>query len=348
MATIQQIRGMLFEEAVLFLLARAGYRTIDVPDGRTIRPVGAGLAVCGRGGMHQIDAIADYEIVPPFGYPQRLLVEAKFYSSRVELPIIRNAVGVLKDVNEFWHPSHSILTGNRYHYLQAVFSASEFTSAAEDYAFAQDVYLFPLAKSAYFHPLLSAISSIKPQTFGGIHWSSVPVNLSRLRQEIRSMLRDPEMLYDYDRFADGRERDLFQFVDVVYRLGGVVVGMLGRSFPLFLVPRTPAVLDYLRGDITVQVWWDDTSWYLRSPDGEGLFSFDIPPRLFARYAKSGLLTRQHALDLKRDFFSDLHAVIVEPNAVRVVRFQLDGDWIERLLAEVQHRRPDVVENAEAE
>ncbi|HET7230003.1 MAG TPA: restriction endonuclease [Longimicrobium sp.] len=136
MATIQQIRGMLFEEAVLFLLTRAGYTTVDEPDGDTLKRVGAGLAVIGRGGVHQIDAIADYVITPAFAHPQRLLVEAKCYGSAVGLPVIRNAVGVLKDVNEYWNPRRREVDRSRFHYLQAVFSSSDFTSDAEDYAFA--------------------------------------------------------------------------------------------------------------------------------------------------------------------------------------------------------------------
>lgn len=56
--------------------------------------------VKGRGGEHQIDAIADFIVHQPFSYPQRLLVEAKCYSNKVRLPVIRNAAGVLKDVNE--------------------------------------------------------------------------------------------------------------------------------------------------------------------------------------------------------------------------------------------------------
>ena len=63
----------------------------------------AGLNVWGRGGKHQIDAIADLRIGQPFSNPQRLLVEAKAYSNepKVGLPIVRGAVGVLKDVSEF-------------------------------------------------------------------------------------------------------------------------------------------------------------------------------------------------------------------------------------------------------
>ena len=114
MMTPAQIRGMLLEEAVLYLLRRTGYRTIDSENGDpTLDSCGAGLQVRGRGSKHQIDAIADYLVQPPFGNPQRLLGEAKCYGQThpIGLDITRNAVGVLKDVSEYWTPSAKPVAG---------------------------------------------------------------------------------------------------------------------------------------------------------------------------------------------------------------------------------------------
>src|SRR5206468_8075613 len=98
---------MLLEEAVLFLLRVSGYRTIEQA-GRdaTLHDGHSGLEVRGRGSHHQIDAVADYIVPQPFANPSRLLVEAKCYPTRiVGLEVLRNSVGVLKDVSEFWVPS---------------------------------------------------------------------------------------------------------------------------------------------------------------------------------------------------------------------------------------------------
>src|SRR5579872_1056617 len=151
-----QIRGMLLEEAVLHLLQRSGYRTVDACGiDPTLCNVGAGLAVRGRGSEHQIDAIADFVVHQPFSNPQRLLVESKCYGSnyKVGIEVVRNAIGVLKDVAEFWVVGRGPVVGRRrYHYQYAVFSASPFSSGAQRYAFAQDVHLFPLDRSRYFQP----------------------------------------------------------------------------------------------------------------------------------------------------------------------------------------------------
>src|SRR5258707_15450260 len=106
MADISGIRGMLLEEAILYLLRVSGYRTLEIltpgNDPTIHGDCYSGLKVLGRGGVHQIDAIADFTITLPFSYPHRLLVEAKCYSDDrpIGIEFVRNAVGVLKDVGE--------------------------------------------------------------------------------------------------------------------------------------------------------------------------------------------------------------------------------------------------------
>src|SRR5262245_13942324 len=105
-----------------------GYKTVErAGSDPTLHDGPAGLVVLGRGGRHQIDAVADFSITPAFSYPQRLLLEAKCYSDKypVGLEITRNAVGVLKDSCEYWVPGVDGFPAKaRYHYQYALFSAS--------------------------------------------------------------------------------------------------------------------------------------------------------------------------------------------------------------------------------
>jgi hypothetical protein len=74
---------MLLEEALLRPLSVSGYETVERADGdRTLHDGPSGLEVCGRGGNHQIDAVADFAIGHPFSHPQRLLLEAKSLQQR--------------------------------------------------------------------------------------------------------------------------------------------------------------------------------------------------------------------------------------------------------------------------
>src|SRR5258706_13438839 len=83
-----QIKGMLLEEAVLYLLESSGYIPVtEAGNDPTLHQGRNGLEVQGRGGKHQIDAIADFAIQQPFMHPLRLLVEAKFHGSPIGIEV---------------------------------------------------------------------------------------------------------------------------------------------------------------------------------------------------------------------------------------------------------------------
>src|SRR5712664_1249051 len=164
MARLTNIRGMLLEEALLHLLESTGYRTVlSRGADPTLFDGPAGLKVRGRGSDHQIDAISDFQAPPPFSHPQRLLVEAKCFDPgvRVGLPIVREAVGILKDVTEFWMVAGGDIPKQRYHCQYAVFSATGYTSEAQRFAFAQDIYLIPLAASRFLEPAIQALRNVR-------------------------------------------------------------------------------------------------------------------------------------------------------------------------------------------
>lgn len=332
MMTPGQIRGMLLEEAVLHLLQRSGYRTVDAPGtDPTLCIVGAGLAVRGRGSEHQIDALADFLIHQPFSNPQRLMVEAKCYGShyRAGIDVVRNAIGVLKDTSEFWVSGPGPLAGRkRYHYQYAIFSASAFTSGAQRYAFAQDVYLFPLDRSVFFRPILEAIRRAVPvrppfarPLTGG------PRQLSDLRAYVRASLRSGRVGHEPPRPLRDAQIDLGSFIEACAQLNYALVAVLGGRFPVLLAP-SPAAQDRVLEERTrVRIFWNDNGWYLRGNRNETLFSFDLPDELFALYAEGGFLTPGRALDLKEEMMSVFQAVEVVDGHARLVSFELDRNWV---------------------
>src|SRR5688572_25790108 len=193
MAKISHIRGMLLEEVLLHLLRATGYRTIEMLGSDDTLEIGpAGLCVRGRGCRHQIDAIAEFQVPHPFSHPQRLLVEAKCFKPgmRVGIEVPRNAVGVLKDVSEFW----SLIDGaaipkQRYHYQYALFSATDYTRDAQRYAFAHDIYLIPLGRSKHIRAIVRTNRAISPVEFGSATMN-IDVSVSALRERIRQGLRN--------------------------------------------------------------------------------------------------------------------------------------------------------------
>lgn len=54
----------------------------------------------GRGTTHQVDVLGEFVFTPAFSLPVRLFLEAKFYATPCRLDVVRNAHGVIHDVNE--------------------------------------------------------------------------------------------------------------------------------------------------------------------------------------------------------------------------------------------------------
>lgn len=330
MARLPQIRGMLLEEAVLYLLRWSGYKTVNAPNGDpTLYAGSAGLEVMGRGGTHQIDAIADYVIAHPFSHPQRLLVEAKFKKGRIGIEVARNAIGVLKDVGEYWvttpnNPSKNVLgknistTKNRFHYQYAIFSASGYTDATQFYAFAQDVYLIPVDSSRFMQPIIESIRDLKISHRG---------KLKDLRDAVRAALETRENEGLFNILSEKDFAQVAVFLERAHRLDQALLGMLSNQFPVFLVRNPEVNVTGLPSQLDVRIYRNEEGWYLRDTNQRTLFSFDIPKTLFDLYADEGLLKPARALDLKEDYLSEIQAIIQSRNGYRVLTMKLDQGWI---------------------
>jgi len=333
-ATINQIRGMLLEEVLLHLLRSSGYRTIEnVNNDPTLVDGSAGIKVKGRGCDHQIDAIADFIVHQPFSNPQRLLVEAKCYATgrSVGIQIARNALGVLIDVSEYWIPGENELPARkRYHYQYALFSATPYSKEAEKYAFAHDIYLIPLANSAFMRPIIDSITNISASDFNSVLDNRIPVEMKPLRVIVRNRLKQQAInnlnfQENYPNFSE-KLNHLFQ---ASFRLNYALIAVLGGGFPVFLVPNEGVVIDSLSSPVSVRIFWDSSLWYLKeSRSGRRIFSFDLPPGLFDLYEKGGKLSPTQALNLKEQAMSHFRSVWVQEGRIKIISFQLDRNWLE--------------------
>ncbi|GAA1298164.1 restriction endonuclease [Pseudonocardia xinjiangensis] len=157
------LRGYVLEELLAKLLQRSGYSLLvrEEQDPIALSPAANGLRVRGRGSEHQVDVLGELDWPIPFSLPVRLFVEAKYRGSAVGLADVRNALGVINDVNE--HYSAAAASNalprpfRRYHYRYALFSASGFTADAQQFAYAQQISLVELDGPA-FRWLLDAAS----------------------------------------------------------------------------------------------------------------------------------------------------------------------------------------------
>lgn len=352
MSFLPQVRGAILEEVLLYLLQRAGYRTVEHIGGDpTLQAGGAGLEVMGRGHWHQIDAIADYVVAQPFAHPQRLLLEAKFYNKPIGIEVARNAIGVLKDVSEFWvtrHGAAGTRPHRRYHYQYALFSVSGYTKPAQSYAFAQDVYLIELQDNWAVRPILNAIQQVSVRDLDprGQH-GRVQIGIGDVREAVRRRLRGGALDLPIPN-PDALE----EIVRRCRQLDGALLGMINGQFPVFLVPFAPVdeilarFRDYAAFGIPVRIQYNDDAWFLvdgtKDPmldlleDRDILFAFDLPPALFEMYARSGHLGPEAALNMKQEMMGQIDATLAPTEGSRLptlVRFTLDQNW----LSEVRER-----------
>lgn len=309
-----QIRGVLLEEALLFLLRKSGYQTVESVDKRdkTLSKTGSGLQVQGRAIKHQIDAIADYTITPPFSYPNRLLLEAKNYSGTVGIEVIRNALGTIRDIHEYWIPTKkNVPAKKRFHYQYAVATTGKFSPDAEKFAFAHDIYLIPLARARYFQPIISAINGFTDKVI--VFETEQPLQLKKLRFEIRKKLRAManHSFRSSLRLTEQALEICQGFITACKQVDNSFIALINRRFPVFLVPNPEVRFSEIvqKGEIRVKIYWDHEGWYINSADkDQALFSFDIPDELLRLYMDGDILPARRALDLKEQNLAEIQLI----------------------------------------
>ena len=236
--------------------------------------------------------------------------------------VIRNALGVLRDVGEYWRGQEE----PRFHYQYAVFTDTGFTKPAQSFGYVQDIFLLPLAKASSMADVLTALSGISADDLPPLAGRRA---LGRLRREFRTSLGAGDLVQGELAFAE-------PLIEAARQVRQALIGMTLNGLPLFLVPARGVDVTTL-SDQVVRIAWDDDSWYVNSQSGTRLFSFDLPEQLFDRYAKRGDMTPGRALNLKEEAFEEIQATVFDGLNARVVRFRLDQDWVEQVRGRILER-----------
>ena len=162
--TSGQVKGALLEYIVRNLMMDCGFASVR-PDGHYIfEQNGTGLFfINGKGAAHDADVLMEPPIQMPFSYPSRLLFECKSHQKTTGLDVIRNALGLRYDINEFeivtddsirqrknnHRASYAISDRKRYHYQIGVASVELFSSGAFEFAANNKI---PLLSLRWFLP----------------------------------------------------------------------------------------------------------------------------------------------------------------------------------------------------
>lgn len=124
----RQAAGYIFEKIILKMLKKNGYISVNTSKLR------------GRGADHQIDAYGTFSFPIPFVNPIRLICEAKCWSDPAGLADMRSFFGVVRDISEKYDSSTRKFIP-RWSDSGCFFSLNGFTSKAEGYAWAHNIYL---------------------------------------------------------------------------------------------------------------------------------------------------------------------------------------------------------------
>lgn len=336
----EQLTGMLLEEAVLYLLEASGYTPVtEILSDPTLRQGRNGLEVQGRGGKHQIDAIADFAIQQPFMHPLRLLVEAKFQQDPVGIEVMRNAVGVLQDVDKYWDYERHQEIESRYSYQYAVLSASGYNGNAKTYALVHGIYLIPLDGLPFMQPILEELRNFpRPRVkifVDGQRFRQTPrlFRIPALRRSVRADIRNGDIANTSQVVRGSLLEHLDGFCNACRQLDRPLLGIIARRFPVFLVPEAGINLEEIR-DCDIEIHWYDTTWYMQLPNRQRFF-FSLPTTILEQYlAEGNVLSELRALDLKADYLSKVQVMVKQGNNVRIVTWSLNIWWLESVRTRV--------------
>lgn len=296
MASREGVKGYLLEEILAYLIRKTGYRLLvhQSQDPVGLAKKGNGLVVKGRGGVHQVDVLGQLAWIPAFTFPIRLFVEAKCRGQKTDIAAVRNAVGVVDDLNQKYVANTSGLPPmQRFSYRYALFSTSGFTKPAVEYAMAHQISTVDLSGDE-FYDLRNLLESLADIVMPLIE-EAVLTPLRDLRLYTRRILETLPVLLDevetqYVNLNSQRQLDRTDFSRVlqegVDRFDELLVGVANGPFLLiFRANDLRSFLEYARNNPVHEVYitWpgneqDGRQWSIQPAGGERAYtlSFALP------------------------------------------------------------------------
>lgn len=348
--TVKASRGALLEELVLKLLKMVGYRIIADPDPTEgTRNGGAGLELRGRGEWHQIDALAAFDRTPAFMYPLRLLVEAKCYQkkSRVGIGIVRNSVGVLKDIDENFF-SYSLegdskddsARGARFNYRAAIFSSSGYSKPALRYALAHQIYLIQYKDVSLMGPVINGLLALRK-----VHIRT-NADIKRLRRSLGAALNGDLRALRQGFTGNGAAHIERRVIEPFNKIGASYFGVLQGKWPmqLFSERALPPMAFMESDEVECRLYGMGANRWSFVPDGidrnsEDYFrlEFDLPDEIVLALDPM----RDDALqvaNLKEQHFAFLDVSGRIGGVQRQIRLKLSREWWQDYVHRIRNRR----------
>jgi len=334
-----KLKGSLLEYIVRRLLTNCGFTQV-VPDGLFIFSNRGLNFINGKGAAHDADVLMNPPLQMPFSYPYRINFECKAYNSKTGLTIIRNALGLRYDINEF-----EILTRNqiltrqntrrrvlaidnrqRYNYQIGVASIEEFTKDAFEFAANNKI---PLISLRWFLPndicdLFHQITDNYLRQFNQVDLNDLLLflkgnenqNGSRFSTEVDSHFRT--IINSLQDFEQRVLVGLLESGDMLFLFSPIDI----REYFMNFNNRYIARFHYTRRELD---HWTITI------NEEVELGFYLPNRIIEQWRNQNF-DKRAALNLKSEYFSKVFIFIPDGNLpFRIIH--IDRDWLNELFNE---------------
>lgn len=307
-----QLKGKIFEKLIKTYLEKQGYVVIPekIRNYYGVRKEHHGLTVKGRGPWHQIDALGQFQFQIPFVYPLRLLCEAKCRVRPIGLSVVRDFMGVLKDISEnyFIENIKDLKYKDRFRFTDsgAIFSMSNFTEDAQTYAYAQGICL---VQTKELLPLVEAI--VKK-----IELEHRNKNTGHRHRNLDASIK---------RFISESEKDTFCYFGIASGIYPLVI-VSDRGLPLEKFIEDDGIdvkMHYKYAEIGEEKR-EIYGFRIEFDNWSG--TFHLPGYVWEQYINRPDF-KEAMLDMKEKILDYIDIPLKIRNIRRIIRFNLDKPWI---------------------
>lgn len=304
--------GKLFEIFVKRILMNIGFMEVN-SDGLYVYDGAPGQMIQGLGEVHNADVLLEPPVQIPFYTMSRILVECKDYTKKVGLDVIRSALGLRTDVNNFdivdcdelknrRNTRRINMTYNftRYYYQVAVASLSGFTISAQKFAATHRISLIEFDKMPFWDDFCNYL--IRQGIFNG------PYGL--YKKEFHNNIND-NIIIEY----------ITDLADVIGRHMALAITNSGQLLFLYNIDKEPIKF----GDFYSLYWTnDDKLWQLKSDNKT--YVFQLPQAIADEWlnnAHSELELRKKAIRCKTQYLSSMVVYYTECCMPKIKMISID-------------------------